>query len=171
MPAPAENTSILSGKAYEYVVSFRHRFLTYFALPLYLAFLALALTVSHFVRVPTIHEYPVMIEVRQNDSDLKLRFQEDAQSTFGQANRGEPQAELMIIGPDQQMSVKGRINAEGLFHSQHALTKPELEMLETQDYRLTLRVYTREARFLQKLIEEVLTNIQIKKPESSGSGS
>lgn len=159
--AQVADVKLLSGRAHEYVVNFRNRFLTYFALPLFLLFIALALVISWMVYVPARSEYLITLDNTHGQTNIQLKpktvkylqFNADKVKTahimYTRSNGTLTQfsvnithtGSIEINGPTPELNVNGSIEA-------------------------TLVLFINEDRFIFKLLDELAKNLKVKKPAS-----
>ena len=157
---------LLSGREYEYVVSFRHRFLTYLALPLFLLFIAAWLMISYTVRVPERIEKEVEVFYSLNDQQWQLSLaNETANSLASQVALAD---DLLIALPgEEEMAITAKIQGSTIIPD----IKLSSDSWQTdQVYNATLVMFKSDERFLFKLLDELAKNIQIKRPDSEETG-
>lgn len=152
---------LLSGRAHEYVVNFRNRFLTYFALPLFLLFILLALAVSWTVYVPTRSEHAVTILKASSGTALRLKLGPEAQQLIDRKADKVQKSQVTYLTNrgslnqlDCQVTMNGSVlieNAPTDWYSEGPVTA-------------TLVLYIAEDRFIHKLLDELAKNLKVKKP-------
>lgn len=152
---------VLSGRAHEYVVNFRHRFLTYFALPLFLLFIAITLLISYTVYVPVRSEYAVTLRPDWNTGVVKVVAETSVKETIKRkamlvesAFMEYPLPDGSTVRLDCQVGPGGELSAD--LPTGQDFTHGSLEG--------ALIIYANEERFLFRLLEELAKNIRIKKP-------
>lgn len=146
---------VLSGRAHEYVVNFRNKFLTYLALPLFLLFIALALAVSWAVFVPVRSEHPIML------SAAGLEFSIDTERFLESKSEKLKSAHVLYTGDDGSIvQLECSVNKNGI----PSLTEIPTELQAGGSVEAKMVVFANEDRFLFKLLDELAKNLKVKKP-------
>ena len=159
--AQVADMKLLSNRAHEYVVNFRNRFLTYFALPLFLLFILLALVVSWTVYVPTRSEHTVTIIKESSGAKLGLRLSPEAQQFVDLKADRVQKAQISYITKDgslNQLDCEVTVNGDVLIENKSA------DLYSENPLSATLVLYVAEDRFIHKLLDELAKNLKIKKP-------
>ncbi|GAB5527542.1 MAG: hypothetical protein Roseis2KO_54140 [Roseivirga sp.] len=155
---------VLSGRAHEYVVNFRNRFLTYFALPLFLLFIALALFISWLVLVPARSEYATTIMNEAGKQPVLVLSEETVSFIQLHADKIES-AHLSYAADGTIRQIDCAVNESG----EVLIKELPAEWKEKQEItKATLVLFTKEERFLFKLLDELAKNLKVKKPPTNG---
>lgn len=156
--ADVADMKLLSGKAHEYVVNFRHRFLTYFALPLFLLFIALSLAISWLVFVPARSEHSIRLDanelILQKETELYLQSKNE---TLKSAHVNYILDNGSVVRLDCRVTDSGKLK----------LTELPRHVKAGSPIEATLVVFANEDRFLFKLLDELAKNLKVKKPPVS----
>lgn len=158
------STKLLANKEYEYVINFRHRFLTYYALPLFVLFLTMAGLISYFVRVPEARAYPISLDV-ENET-IHITFKENSETADGQsslANQASLKAIIRYSANGKALTLEGTLDPNGVFRTNTKPTEWPTPGLDEEE-PAELVVTTIGDRLFNKLVSEVIENMGIKKP-------
>ncbi len=157
--ADVADMKLLSGRAHEYVVNFRHRFLTYFALPLFLLFLSLALAISWMVLVPARSEYTVTLDKEGINIPEEIAL-------YLQSKSKEIKSVQLLYPLDNGLVAE--LDCGFTDNGQVILTEQPDTPLPDSTIEATLVIFANEDRFLFKLLDELAKNLKVKKPPVSG---
>lgn len=147
--------TVLSGRAHEYVVNFRNKFLTYFALPLFLLFIALALGISWIVFVPARSEHPIMLsKARLELPGNTKRYLESKAEKIRSAHINYDRDDGSTIQLECSVSNNGKLS----------LTELPGNLQAGSSIEATLVIFADEDRFLFKLVDELAKNLKLRKP-------
>ncbi|MCE7995324.1 MAG: hypothetical protein HEP71_25325 [Roseivirga sp.] len=158
----ATEMKLLSGSAHEYVVNFRNRFLTYFALPLFLLFIALALTVSWLVFVPVRSEHAITLnqnKAAQLNVQLTPAVKQFVQKNYNRIAKASidyRQSDGTEVNLDCEVTQNGKVE----------LSNRLADFASKQPVNATLVLFIDEERFIFKLLDELAKNLKVKKPAS-----
>ncbi len=154
---------VLSGRAHEYVVNFRNKFLTYFALPLFLLFIALALTISCMVFVPARSEHATTIVHKAGKAPAIVLNQETA--VFIQQHADKIESAHLTYNSG---GILEQIDCEVTGIGELKIKEIPAAWKEKQEtVKATLVLFTKQDRFLFKLLDELAKNLKVKKPDDA----
>jgi len=157
------STQLLANKEYEYVINFRHRFLTYYALPLFVLFLSVAGLISSYIRVPEVSTYPISMDIR--NETIYIAFQgtlESAKEISLLAKETSLAAHIRYSRDEKAMIIEGTLFANGEFRTNTSAAK--WPTAGPDEVSAELVVTTKGDRLFNKLVFEVIENMGIKKP-------
>lgn len=159
--AEVADMKLLSNRAHEYVVNFRNRFLTYFALPLFLLFILLALVVSWTVYVPTRSEHAVSIVRESSSTELSLRLSPETQGLIDLKADMVQKAHVSYISEDRSMN---QLDCQVTMNGDVLIENKPADWYSEAPVSADLVLYVAEDRFIHKLLDELAKNLKIKKP-------
>ena len=155
---------LLSGRESEYVVSFKHRFLTYLALPLFVLFITGWVIVSWTVKVPERSELEVELFYSPTSGNWQFSLDEPTVAQL--------KSELALITESYLSLPDGKTITLDLTDDTFP---PIIESVpndwdRSQVYAASLITYVEKDRFLVKLWDELGKGIQLKRPPSEEEG-
>lgn len=158
--AEVPKMKVLSAREHEYVVNFRNRFLTFFALPLFLVFLALALLVSWLVHVPLQQDYAISMEVN-SQNEVRFNLPPTTQQKLMEiAEAIESSKVVYALADGTSQEIDCKIAIDGTIDT---FLTPQL-LASGVPEEATLVIVSSEQRFLFKLLDELGKNIGVRKP-------